>query len=81
MSLLYLNIFNFKFNRFRFPVPLTLEIIELRIKNFYYRSDKAMKHDISVMLSNVQTYFAKNVEMSAKMKRLSDWFIKKLSKV
>lgn len=65
----------------RFPVPLTLEIIELRIKNLYYRSFEAMNHDISVMLSNVRTYFAKHEEMSAKTRRLSDWFERELSKL
>ncbi|XP_071741862.1 uncharacterized protein [Rutidosis leptorrhynchoides] len=65
----------------RFPVPLTLEIIGLRIKNYYYRSEEAMNHDIRVMLANFRTYFAKNVEMSAKMKRLSERFERKLSKL
>lgn len=64
----------------RFPVPMTLEIIELRIKNLYYRSFEAMNHDIKVMLSNASAYFAKQVDMSAKMARLSDWFQGKLSK-
>ncbi|KAL7582189.1 hypothetical protein Lser_V15G41522 [Lactuca serriola] len=65
----------------RFPVPLTLEIIELRVNNYYYRSFEAMKHDITVMLSNVRAYFSNNAEMSAKMARLSDWFERKLSKL
>ncbi|XP_076901951.1 uncharacterized protein LOC143556546 [Bidens hawaiensis] len=65
----------------RFPVPLTLEIIELRLKNFYYRSFDAMKHDISVMLANVRTYFAKHTEMLGKMTRLSEWFDRKLSEL
>ncbi|MFS8014226.1 putative transcription factor WD40-like family [Helianthus anomalus] len=65
----------------RFPVPLTLEIIELRVKNLYYRSLEAMKHDIKVMLSNVETYFTKHVEMKAKMKRLWGRFERVLSKL
>lgn len=67
-----------------FPVPLTLEIIEQRIKNSYYRSFRAMNHDIGVMFSNIQAYFAKhakNAEMSRKMAHLSDWFERKLSKL
>nr|GEZ69451.1 PH-interacting protein [Tanacetum cinerariifolium] len=67
-----------------FPVPLTLEIIELRIKNSYYRTFQAMNHDVKVMLSNARDYFAKhakNADMSEKMSRLSDWFERKLSKL
>ncbi|XP_049388775.1 uncharacterized protein LOC125853144 [Solanum stenotomum] len=63
----------------RFPVPLSPEIIRLRLENNYYRSLKAMKHDFSVMIANGEAYFAKNRELSLKMKRLSDWFTKKLS--
>ncbi|KAK1437216.1 hypothetical protein QVD17_03004 [Tagetes erecta] len=65
----------------RFPVPLTLEIIELRIKNFYYRSVDAMKHDITVMLSNASAYFTKHTEMAAKIARLSDRFEREMSKL
>lgn len=38
-----------------------------------------MKHDFSVMLANGEAYFAKNRELSVKMKRLSDWFSETLS--
>ncbi|KAI7750751.1 hypothetical protein M8C21_013053 [Ambrosia artemisiifolia] len=65
----------------RFPVPLTLEIIELRIKNFYYRSVNAMKHDIMVMLSNAETYYTKHTEMKVKVKRLSERFERELSEL
>ncbi|KAL8232778.1 hypothetical protein R6Q57_002556 [Mikania cordata] len=65
----------------RFPVPLTLEIIELRINNFYYRSIEAMKHDIKVMLTNSGAYFVKHAEMTMKVKRLSELFEKELSKL
>ncbi|XP_073135794.1 uncharacterized protein [Henckelia pumila] len=58
----------------RFPVPLTLELIQSRLENNYYRSLEAMKHDIAVMLSNAENYFVKNAELTLKMKRLSDWF-------
>lgn len=63
----------------RFPVPLSPDIIRLRLENNYYRSLEAMKHDFSVMIANGVAYFAKNRELSLKMKRLSDWFTKKLS--
>ncbi|KAI3819205.1 hypothetical protein L1987_13030 [Smallanthus sonchifolius] len=65
----------------RFPVPLTLEIIELRIKNFYYRSFEAMKHDIMVMLSNAHTYFRKQADMLPKIRRLSERIERELDKI
>ncbi|OWM88062.1 hypothetical protein CDL15_Pgr016635 [Punica granatum] len=63
----------------RFPVPLSLEVIQSRLENSYYRSLDAVKHDIRVMLSNAESYFGKNQEASAKIKRLSDWFSRLLS--
>lgn len=63
----------------RFPAPLSPDLIESRLKNDYYRSLEAVKHDMRVMLSNAQTYFEKNAEVGAKMKRLSEWFTKMLS--
>ncbi|KAJ8565840.1 hypothetical protein K7X08_008416 [Anisodus acutangulus] len=63
----------------RFPVPLSPDIIRLRLENNYYRSLEAMKHDFSVMLANGEDYFVKNRELTVKMKRLSEWFTKKLS--
>ncbi|KAL0389713.1 UNVERIFIED_CONTAM: Bromodomain and WD repeat-containing protein 1 [Sesamum calycinum] len=45
-----------------------------RVENNYYRSLKAMNHDIEVMLSNAESYFQKNTELLRKMKRLSSWF-------
>ncbi|CAN4113406.1 unnamed protein product [Withania somnifera] len=48
----------------RFPVPISPDIIRLRLENNYYRCLEAIKHDFS---------------LSLKMKRLSDWFTKKLS--
>ncbi|KAJ4956498.1 hypothetical protein NE237_013281 [Protea cynaroides] len=63
----------------RFPVPLSLKVVQQRLQDNYYRSLEAMKHDVSVMLSNAQSYFAKNVEISTKLKLLSDWFSRKFS--
>ncbi|KAK4366335.1 hypothetical protein RND71_014215 [Anisodus tanguticus] len=39
----------------RFPVPLSPDIIQLRIENNYCRSLEAMKHGFSVMLANGET--------------------------
>ncbi|KAG6667993.1 PH-interacting protein [Carya illinoinensis] len=63
----------------RFPVPLSLEVIQARLENNYYRRLEALKHDMSVMLSNAKIYFGKNAEMSDKIERLSDWFTRTLS--
>ncbi|XP_057782211.1 uncharacterized protein LOC131000357 [Salvia miltiorrhiza] len=58
----------------RFVVPLSPEIIKSRIENNYYRSAKAMEHDVEVMLENAESYFQRNPEIMKKMKRLSNWF-------
>nr|XP_043640019.1 PH-interacting protein isoform X2 [Erigeron canadensis] len=63
----------------KFPVPLTLEIIQLRLENNYYRRLAAMKHDVEVLLENAGSFFRKNKEGSLKMRRLSDWFTRTLS--
>ncbi|KAI3932191.1 hypothetical protein MKW92_034473 [Papaver armeniacum] len=63
----------------RFPVPLSLEVIRLRLVNDYYRSVEAVENDFQVMLSNVRAYFAKSGDIQKKMDRLSDWFNKTLS--
>ncbi|THG22303.1 hypothetical protein TEA_024937 [Camellia sinensis var. sinensis] len=63
----------------RFPVPLTLEVIQSRLENNYYRNLEAMKHDISVMLSNAESYFERKADLTTKMRRLSDWFTRTLS--
>ncbi|GAV70868.1 WD40 domain-containing protein/Bromodomain domain-containing protein [Cephalotus follicularis] len=63
----------------RFPVPLSLEVIQSRLDNNYYRSLEAVKHDIAVMLSNAETYFAKNAELSVKIRRQSDFISRTLS--
>ncbi|KAJ8748285.1 hypothetical protein K2173_000857 [Erythroxylum novogranatense] len=65
----------------RFPVPLYPEVINSRLENNYYRSLEAVKHDVDVMMENAQSYFGRNAELSNKMKRLKDWFTKKLSKL
>ncbi|CAK9145214.1 unnamed protein product [Ilex paraguariensis] len=65
----------------RFPVPLSPGIIESRLENDYYRSLEAIGHDIMVMISNAQAYFAKNAEFLTKMRHLSDYFTRTLSKL
>ncbi|XP_010546988.1 PREDICTED: PH-interacting protein isoform X2 [Tarenaya hassleriana] len=63
----------------RFPVPITLEVIQERLEKNYYRSVEALKHDVSVMLSNAETFFSRNPSLTAKIHRLSDWFDRTLS--
>ncbi|KAJ8573931.1 hypothetical protein K7X08_010442 [Anisodus acutangulus] len=63
----------------RFPVPLSLETIRARLENNYYRSLEGMKHDIEVMLSNAESYSGRNVELTTKVRRLSEWFRRTLS--
>lgn len=63
----------------RFPVPLSLDMIQSRLENNYYRSLEAVKHDVAVMLSNAESYFGRNTDLSTKIKRLSDWFTRTLS--
>ncbi|KAG9139398.1 hypothetical protein Leryth_017316 [Lithospermum erythrorhizon] len=58
----------------RYPVPLSLDVIQTRLESNYYRSLEAVRHDIDVLVANVQSYFSKNAEYSKKTKRLSDWF-------
>ncbi|XP_044499284.1 bromodomain and WD repeat-containing protein 1-like isoform X2 [Mangifera indica] len=58
----------------RFPVPFSLELIQSRLEHNYYRSLEAAKHDVSVMLSNGESYFGKNSDLSTKIRRLADWF-------
>jgi PH-interacting protein len=63
----------------RFPVPLSIELMESRLENNYYRSLEALKHDASILLSNATSFFEKDAEMTTKIKRLSDWFARTLS--
>ncbi|CAH9097729.1 unnamed protein product [Cuscuta epithymum] len=63
----------------RFPAPLTLEIIHSRLKNNYYRRVEAVKHDVEVMLSNAESYFGRSVELSKKVRQLSNFLTKTLS--
>ncbi|KAK0608266.1 hypothetical protein LWI29_028087 [Acer saccharum] len=63
----------------RFSVPISIDVIQSRLENNYYRSLEAVKHDISIMLSNAESYFSKNSDISAKLRRLSDWFTRTLS--
>ncbi|KAL1359050.1 hypothetical protein HN51_004293 [Arachis hypogaea] len=60
----------------RFPVPLSLDLIESRLENNYYRRLEALKHDVTILLSNAAAYFEKDAGMSTKIKRLSEWFTK-----
>ncbi|KAJ1407726.1 Bromodomain-like superfamily [Sesbania bispinosa] len=63
----------------RFPVPLSLELIQSRLENNYYRSLEALKHDVSVLLSNATSFLEKDATQSAKIQRLSEWFTRTLS--
>ncbi|KAL5069028.1 hypothetical protein RYX36_019915 [Vicia faba] len=67
----------------RFPVPFYPELIQLRLKNDYYRSVESVKHDIKVMLSNAQDYFTitKNDKLQGKVKRISEWLRRKLERI
>ncbi|KAK7278183.1 hypothetical protein RJT34_23208 [Clitoria ternatea] len=67
----------------RFPVPFYPELIQLRLKNDYYRSVEGVKHDIMVMLSNAEDYFniTKNVQLLGKVRRISEWFRRKLERI
>ncbi|CAO2818728.1 unnamed protein product [Amaranthus hypochondriacus] len=63
----------------RFPVPLSPSVVRSRLTNNYYRSVKAVKHDIDIMMSNAMSYFARNLEQSKKMRRMADYFERTLS--
>ncbi|XP_074316032.1 uncharacterized protein LOC141652459 [Silene latifolia] len=58
----------------RFPVPISPDVIRSRLKQNYYRSIEAVKHDIGVMMYNARQYFPKNPKNSKKMKRIIDHF-------
>ncbi|XP_027187963.1 uncharacterized protein [Cicer arietinum] len=65
----------------RFPVPLSIELIQSRLENNYYRSLEALEHDVSILLSNTTSFFEKDAEMTAKIKRLAEWFARTLPSV
>ncbi|KAK4282559.1 hypothetical protein QN277_013920 [Acacia crassicarpa] len=65
----------------RFPVPLYPQLILSRLKNDYYRSVEAVKHDIMVMLTNAENFFTKNPSLLSRIKRISDWFRRKLERI
>ncbi|KAK7356332.1 hypothetical protein VNO80_15601 [Phaseolus coccineus] len=67
----------------RFPVPLYPELIQSRLEHDYYRTVEGVKHDITVMLSNAEDFFTitKNAHLLGKIKRMSDWFRKKLERI
>ena len=60
-------------------MPLSLEVIECRLENNYYRSLEAVKHDFEIMLLNAEQYLGNKLEFSVKLKRLSDWLARTLS--
>ncbi|KAI7736101.1 hypothetical protein M8C21_004230, partial [Ambrosia artemisiifolia] len=63
----------------RFPVPMSLEVIQARLENNYYRRFAALKHDVGVLLENASAYAGRNKDNLTKMKCLSDWFTRTLS--
>ncbi|CAJ1963244.1 unnamed protein product [Sphenostylis stenocarpa] len=63
----------------RYPVPISLELMQTRLKNNYYRSLEALKHDVTNLLANSTSFFEKDADVSAKIKRLSEWFTRTLS--
>ncbi|MFS7938120.1 putative transcription factor WD40-like family [Helianthus anomalus] len=63
----------------RFPVPLSLEVIQSRLENNYYRRLAALKHDVEVLIENSETYLGRNKDNATKIRRLSDWFTRTLS--
>ncbi|XP_019441306.1 PREDICTED: bromodomain and WD repeat-containing protein 1-like isoform X2 [Lupinus angustifolius] len=67
----------------RFPVQFYPELIQTRLKNNYYRRVEAVKHDIKVMLSSAEEYFtmSKNTQHSTMVRRMSDWFRRKLDRL
>ncbi|CAL0320874.1 unnamed protein product [Lupinus luteus] len=67
----------------RFPVQFYPELIQTRLKNDYYRRVEAVKHDIMVMLSSAEEYYtvSKNVQFSTMVRRMSDWFRRKLDRL
>ncbi|CAJ2629040.1 unnamed protein product [Trifolium pratense] len=67
----------------RFPVTFYPELIQLRLQNDYYRNVECVKHDIMVMLSNAEDFFTvtKNFKQQSKVKRISEWFRRKLERI
>lgn len=67
----------------RFPAPFYPELIQARLKNDYYRTVEGVKHDIMVMFSNAEDYFriANNNQQPNKIRRISDWFRRKLERI
>ncbi|OMO53529.1 hypothetical protein CCACVL1_28562 [Corchorus capsularis] len=63
----------------RFPVPLSLDTINLRLENNYYRSLEAVKHDIEVMISNAESFFDRKAEPTSKLRKLASLFNRTLS--
>ncbi|OIV95925.1 hypothetical protein TanjilG_27029 [Lupinus angustifolius] len=63
----------------RFPVPVSIDLIESRLENNYYRSFEALKLDVKVLLSNATSFLEKDAKLIAKIKHLSEWFTRTLS--
>ncbi|XP_039025713.1 LOW QUALITY PROTEIN: bromodomain and WD repeat-containing protein 3-like [Hibiscus syriacus] len=63
----------------RYPVPLSIDVIQCRLENNYYRTLDAVQHDIQVMLSNAESYFGRNAELLSKLRRLSEFFSRTFS--
>ncbi|XP_047315948.1 bromodomain and WD repeat-containing protein 3-like [Impatiens glandulifera] len=61
-----------------FSVPLSLDLINFRLREDYYRRLEAVKHDINVALSNAYSYFRKDTRLTAKLRSLSKWFSEQL---
>eukprot|EP01018_Ginkgo_biloba_P012106 Gb_38814 [translate_table: standard] len=55
----------------RIPLPLTLDIIKLRLITDYYRSAQAFKHDMHVLVSNARNYFGNENETTCKVEYLA----------
>lgn len=67
----------------RFPVPFYPGLIQLRLKNDYYRNVEGVKHDIMVMLSNAEKFsiVTKNSKLQRKVERISEWLGRKLERI
>ncbi|KAG6554673.1 hypothetical protein Mapa_003691 [Marchantia paleacea] len=53
------------------PLPLDLETVKHRLEKDYYHSLQAFRHDVELLVLNVQTYYGKETEQAGKMERLA----------
>ncbi|CAM6121929.1 unnamed protein product [Calypogeia fissa] len=65
----------------RIPLPLDLEIVKQRLEKDYYHSLEAFRHDIELLISNTQSYYGRESELTTKMLRLSQFFVDVMSYV